>query len=132
MVIILIIFISIFRSLLPVVLSMLAVFASLGMAVAAALLVFREMHIITFVFGTTLIGICVDYSIHFFVHWKGNGNLKDGFAIRAYISKSLIMAFISTEICFFAFLFAPFPILKQFAVFSMTGLLSAFLNSYCL
>jgi hypothetical protein len=25
-----------------------------------------------------LIGSCVDYSIHFFFHWKGNTNLKNG------------------------------------------------------
>jgi predicted exporter len=41
------------------------------------------------------------------------------------------MCFLSTEICFFAFLLAPFPILKQFAVFSMTGLASSFLSIYC-
>jgi predicted exporter len=104
---------------------------SVSLAAAAALLVFREIHIITFVFGTTLIGTCVDYSAHFFVHWKGNTSLKDGVEIRSHISKSIIMSFISTEICFCVFLFAPFPILKQFAVFSMAGLLSSFLTCFC-
>jgi predicted exporter len=109
----------------------LAAVVSLGIATAAALLVFREIHIITFVFGTTLIGTCVDYSAHFFVHWKGNPLLKNGAEIRSSISKSVIMSFISTEICFCVFLFAPFPILKQFAVFSMAGLLSSFLTCFC-
>jgi predicted exporter len=57
--------------------------------------------------------------------------LKNGGEIRSHISKSVIMSFISTEICFCVFLFAPFPILKQFAVFSMTGLLSSFLTCFC-
>jgi predicted exporter len=131
-IIILIIFLYAFRSLLPVLYSLLAAGISLGVAAAAALLIFREIHIITFVFGTTLIGTCVDYSSHFFVHWKGNMALKNGAEIRSSISKSVIMSFISTEICFCVFLFAPFPILKQFAVFSMAGLLSSFLTCFCI
>ena len=131
-IIILAIFLYVFRSPLPVLLSVLTALVSLGMATGAAFLIFREIHILTFVFGTALIGICVDYSIHFFVQWKGNRALKNGYEIRAHISKSIIMSFVSTEICFLTFLFAPFPILKQFAVFSMTGLLSSFLTSYCI
>jgi len=130
-IIILIIFLYAFRSIMPVLFSILAVGVSLGIACAAALLVFREIHIITFVFGTTLIGTCVDYSAHFFVQWKGNRSLKNGTEIRRSISKSVIMSFISTEICFCVFLFAPFPILKQFALFSMAGLLSSFLTCFC-
>jgi len=130
-IIILILFLYAFRSIMPVLYSILAVGVSLGIASAAALLVFREIHIITFVFGTTLIGTCVDYSAHFFVQWKGNRSLKTGGDIRRSISKSVIMSFISTEICFCVFLFAPFPILKQFALFSMAGLLSSFLTCFC-
>jgi predicted exporter len=130
-IIILIMFLYAFRSIMPVFFSILAVGISLGIACAAALLVFREIHIITFVFGTTLIGTCVDYSAHFFVQWKGNKSLKNGKEIRRSISKSVIMSFISTEICFCVFLFAPFPILKQFALFSMAGLLSSFLTCFC-
>ncbi|WP_461245927.1 MMPL family transporter [Treponema sp. R6D11] len=131
-ILIIIMFLYAFRSVLPVFSSILAVGVSLGIATATALLVFREIHIITFVFGTTLIGTCVDYSVHFFVHWKGNPSLKNGAEIRRSISKSVIMSFISTEICFCVFLFAPFPILKQFAVFSMAGLLSSFLTFFCI
>jgi len=131
-IIILLMFLYAFRSPLPVLYSVMAAGASLILAAAAALLACREIHIITFVFGTTLIGTCVDYSAHFFVHWKGNTALKSGADIRRHISKSVIMSFISTEICFCIFLFAPFPILKQFAVFSMAGLLSSFLTCFCI
>jgi predicted exporter len=132
LILIFLIFLYFFRTPVPVFLSILASGVSVGIATATAFLVFREVHIITFVFGTTLIGTCLDYSIHFFVHWKANINMKDGYAIRSYISKSIIMCFVSTEICFAIFFFAPFPILRQFAVFSMAGILSSFLTSYCL
>jgi len=129
---ILFLFLYIFRSPLPVISSVMAIGISLGLATSAALLIFREIHIITFVFGTTLIGTCVDYSVHFFVHWKGNPALKDGGEIRSHVFKNITMSFISTEICFMVFFFAPFPILKQFAVFSMAGLLSSYLTSLCI
>ena len=130
--IILLLFLFIFRSPLPVFSSIAAVGISLGLGAAAALLFFREIHIITFVFGTALIGTCIDYSVHFFTHWKGNPALANGSMIRGHISKSITMSFISTEICFFVFIFAPFPILRQFAVFSMAGLLSSFLTCFCI
>ena len=132
LIIVLLLFLIVFRSPLPVLFSILAAGFSLGLASATALLVFREIHIITFVFGTTLIGTCVDYSVHFFVHWKGNVFLKDGFGIRSCIAKSIVMCFISTEICFSVFLFSPFSIMKQFAVFSMVGIFSSLLTSFCI
>ena len=130
--IILAIFLYVFRSLLPVLLSMLAILVSLAMATGTALLIFREIHIVTFVFGTTLIGICVDFSIHFFIQRKGNSAFKNGVEIRSHLLRTISICFISTEICFFVFLLAPFPILKQFSVFSMAGLLSSYLTFFCI
>jgi predicted exporter len=132
LIIIFVLFLYFFRTPIPVFLSILASGVSVAIATATAFLIFREVHIITFVFGTTLIGTCLDYSIHFFVHWKANTNMKDGYAIRSHISNSIIMCFVSTEICFVVFFFAPFAILRQFAVFSMAGILSSFLTAYCL
>jgi predicted exporter len=132
LVIILLLFLLVFRSLLPALLSVLAAFISLAVATGMTLLVFREIHVLTFVFGTTLIGTCVDYSIHYFMHWKKNFLLKTGDAIRAHIFRGVMMSFVSTEICFVALLFAPFVILKQFAMFSIAGLASSFLTVTCL
>jgi predicted exporter len=129
---ILLLFIIIFRSPIPIIFSILDVLTSLVMATIAVFLVFREVHVFTFIFGTTLIGICIDYSIHFFIHWKGNPALKNGCDIRSCISKSMIMCFVSSVIGFSAVLFAPFPIFKQFSVFGMVGLLSSFLTAYCI
>jgi predicted exporter len=132
LILIVFLFLFIFRTPLPVISSLLASLLSIGFAAASALLIFREIHVITLVFGTTLIGTCIDYSIHYYIHWKGNGRLKSGGEIRRHILKSLCLSFVSTELCFVLFLFAPFIILKQFAVFSMAGLLSTFLTVLCI
>jgi predicted exporter len=132
MISILILFLALFRSLLPALFSVLAVSVSLLLAAGTTLLVFHEIHVLSFVFGTTLIGTCVDYSIHYFIHWKGNLALKTGAEVRAHILRGLVMSFVSTEICFAAMFFAPFGILRQFAVFSLAGMLSSFLTVVCL
>jgi predicted exporter len=132
LVFILLLFIFIFRSPIPIIFSILDVLISLALATAAVFLFFREIHVFTFIFGTTLIGICIDYSIHFFIPWQGNAELKNGYEIRSCISKSMIMCFVSSVLCFLSILFAPFPIFKQFAVFTIVGLVSSFLTAYCI
>jgi len=129
---ILFVFLYFFRSPVPVFFSVMAIGISLGIAVTTALLFFREIHIITFVFGTTLIGTCVDYSVHFFINWKSHPEKTNGAKIRASVLKNITMSFISTQVCFIAFFLAPFPILKQFAVFSIAGLLSSYLTFFCI
>jgi predicted exporter len=132
LIIIILLFLYIFRSPLPVFVSVLAAGLSVVSAITSALLFFREVHILTFVFGTTLIGTCVDYSIHFFIHWRANRNVKNGGEIRSLIFRGIALSFVSTAICFISLLFAPFVILKQFAVFSLCGLLNSFLTVTCL
>jgi predicted exporter len=128
--IIFLLFLCIFKSLLPVMLSMGTVLVSLLLAAGATLLVFREIHILSFVFGTALIGIGVDYSIHYCVRWWGNSGIKTGVVSR--IFRGVTMSMVSSEICFAALFFAPFIILKQFAVFLSAGLFSAYLSVVCL
>ena len=38
------------------------------LAGSLGLFVFGELHVMTLVFGSTLIGVCIDYPIHFFNH----------------------------------------------------------------
>ena len=132
LVFILLLFLLIFRSPIPVIFSILDVLISLVLSTTAVFLIFRKIHVFTFIFGTTLIGICIDYSIHFFISWRGNAALKSGNEVRSSISKSLLMCFISSTICFFSILFTPFPIFKQFSVFTMVGLISSYLTANCI
>ncbi|MDR2631956.1 MAG: MMPL family transporter [Spirochaetaceae bacterium] len=130
--IILLLFIAVFRSFLPVAITLLSIGVSILTATGAVLLCFREIHLLTFVFGTTLIGMGVDYSVHYFIHRRGNPALETGRLIRSHIRRSITMSLVSSEICFTLLLLAPFTILKQFAVFSITGLFSSFLSVFCL
>lgn len=126
---VIILLIFIFRSVRPLVFSVASILISLGVAVLMTLSVFHKMHVITLVFGTSLIGSCIDYSLHFFTHWAGNTELKSSKEIRNHIFSGLLMAIISTGICFAILLFAPFTILKQMSLFCLAGLVSSFLTT---
>ena len=119
----------VFRSPTPLLHSVGSIFVSVGVAFLANLAVFKRMHIITLVFGTSLIGSCIDYSLHFFSHWAGNAKLKTGEEIRNQLLPGLTMAIVSSGICFAILLFAPFTLLKQMSLFCLVGLISSYLTT---
>ena len=129
MLVVIVLLIFIFRSVRPLLFSVGAILLSVGAAFIATLAVFHKMHVITLVFGTSLIGSCIDYSLHFFTHWAGNQKFNSGKEIKNHILSGLLMAIISTGICFAILLFAPFAILKQMSLFCLTGLISSFLTT---
>ncbi|MBP5283999.1 MAG: hypothetical protein J6Y93_04985 [Treponema sp.] len=118
----------VFRSPLPIFASVCSIICSLGIAFCSTHLIFGQIHMIALVFGTSLIGSCIDYSVHYFVNWKGSPQLKTPEEVRAHLFAGLILSLVSTEICFGLLLFAPFLMLKQMAVFSFTGIMSSFLT----
>lgn len=122
-------FILIFRSPLPALMITFAALSSICLGLSAAFLAFRTVHVLTFVFGASLIGLSVDYSIHFFIQRRrGLG----GGEICALLFRGVSLSFVSSAFCFLVFLFAPFGILKQFALFSAAGLLSSYATVFCL
>ena len=86
-------------------------------------LIFKDIHILTFVFSTTLIGICVDYSLHYFVSLQANKSGQD--ALKE-IFKSLSVSLLTTVGAFVVLLFANFILLKQISVFTITGLVTVY------
>lgn len=95
------------RFLVPVVLSIGAGMLGGG---AATILFFPEPHVLTFVFGTSLIGLAADYSFHFYL--RGNAS----------IVRPLLMAYLTTVVSFSVLLLSSFSVLRQMAVFSIVGL----------
>lgn len=118
----------IFRSALPLLFSVGAISLSAAFGLCAELLAFGQIHVLTFVFGTTLIGTCLDYSVHFWTRARF-GSEGDGAQIRNKLFKGLLLSFASTELCYLLMLFAPFALLKQISVFCFAGILSAFLTT---
>ena len=130
--IVIVMLIVVFRGVIPLAASLASILISVGTAFAATLLVFGKIHVMTLLLGTSLIGSCIDYSLHFFISWKANTDLKTGDEIRLHLIKAVVLSLISTEICYLLLLFAPFGLLKQMGIFSFTGIMSSFLTVVCL
>lgn len=129
--IVVVILLFVFRSPLPIFASVSSILVSILAAFMATISVFGKMHVLTLVFGTSLIGSCIDYSLHFFINWKANLALKSGAEIRTFLFKGLSLSLLSTVLCYFVLLFAPFNLLRQMSVFSSAGILSTFLTAVC-
>ena len=112
-----------FGSLLPLI----PIGISIGLGIYAGYcvtaLLFKDIHILTFVFSTTLIGVCVDYSLHYFVAIKDG---KTGHEVIKDIFKSLTVSLITTVSAFLILLFADFVLLRQISVFTITGLVTVY------
>lgn len=112
---------ALFASLLPLGAGVLA-------GLAATLLCFREIHLITLVFGSSVIGVAMDYSLHYLTeHYKDSDRLSSAQCLRR-VFPGITMAMITSAIAYAAIGFAPFPILRQIAVFSCAGLFMAWLT----
>ena len=103
-----------FKLLLPVSLSI--SFGFLG-GISAAKTVFHDFHIITFLFAMTLIGIGIDYSLHYIFYEKHDFSFH----------KNLFLSFISTALAFSLLFFLKIGILNQIALFTIVGLFFVYL-----
>ena len=104
-----------FRSLRFVPWLLLAQGSGLVFAGAAVFLAFDRPHVLTFVFGTSLIGLSVDYVYHARVA----GDVRRVF-------RPLTLSLLTTVACFAPLLFADVVVLRQMALFSIAGLLGSY------
>lgn len=96
---------------------------SLGFAVgfAAALAVFGTLHLLTFVFGLTLIGVAVDYSLHWFCAGRA-APVSELLKRRNRLLPSLVMAALSSSAGYAILAATPMTGLKEIAVLAGVGL----------
>jgi predicted exporter len=125
MVVMLLLFILLFRSLAALTSVILTLLASATMATIITTLLFGEIHALTLGLGTTLIGICVDYPIHTMVHIAGGKGSADESSRR--IWPSLLLGAVTTIIGYSALTFTEYPGMQQIAVYAGSGILTALL-----
>lgn len=121
----------VFQSARPLWLSLLPIAVGLLFALTACLLVFGKVHLLTLGVGAGLIGICIDYSFHFFTEqavaeppWTPHDGL-------AHIFPGITLGMITSVMGYVGLLLTPFPGLQQMAVFSGVGLAAAYATVVC-
>jgi len=85
---------------------------------------FHSIHLITLVFGASLIGVSIDYALHYFAfHSRDNAKAER----PAHLYPALLFSLISTLAAYACLFKAPLPGLQQMAFFAISGLVSAWL-----
>jgi predicted exporter len=115
-----------YRALSPLWLSLLVIGTGIGTALAASLWLFGELHVGALLFGVSLIGVAVDYSLQY---------CTEIFAAPASPIERLRRVFAgigigtaTTVIGYLTLFLAPFPGLHQIAAFSAVGLVASWLT----
>lgn len=121
---IVILMLFIFRRFKPLLLLLFPVFIGCLTAASVTLLVFGRVHLVTFAFGAGLVGVSIDYALHFLCERRvtpANQVLKK-------IMPGLLLGLFSSVMAYAAQSLTPFPGLRQMALFSVVGLSAAWLT----
>ena len=119
-----------FRSLRPVLLVGLSLLIGCAVALSVTDWFFGKVHLLTLVFGASLVGVAEDYGIHYFASRQGAPDRKPHALMRGLLP-ALWLALGTSAIAYIALGMAAFPGLRQMALFSVVGLAAAMLTVIC-
>ncbi|WP_317930848.1 hypothetical protein [Halioxenophilus sp. WMMB6] len=122
----------VFRAGKPLLVSLLPIGVGFLAAFVACQWLFGSVHLLTLVFGASLIGISIDYSFHYFCDRLGGGSQWRGDLGVRNIFNGILLGLITSVLGYASLCFAPFPGMQQLALFSTVGLTAAFLTVVCL
>lgn len=116
---------SVFWALAPLWQTILAMGVGIAAAFSVCLALFGEVHVLALLFGTSLIGTTVDYSLHYFCEAASARDQTSDENLRE-VLPGLVIGLLTTLIGYATLLFAPLPGLHQIAVFSGVGMIASF------
>ncbi|MEP7073193.1 MAG: hypothetical protein ABI727_03345 [Nitrosospira sp.] len=117
-----------FHSFKPVSLILLSIGIGCLGAFSICWLLFEPVHLLTLVFGASLIGVAQDYGIYFMCNRLDANTKLDSPALLRKLLPSLCLTLLAAVIGYMGIALTPFPGLRQMAVFSSLGLIFAWLT----
>ncbi|MGZ3159389.1 MAG: MMPL family transporter [Burkholderiaceae bacterium] len=117
-----------FHSIKPIALILLSIGIGCVGALSISWLLFDRIHLLTLVFGASLIGVAQDYGIYFLCNRLGVDATMDSSELLKRLMPGLLLTLITTVIGYAGLALTPFPGLQQMAVFSILGLIFAWLT----
>lgn len=112
---ILLLFIATFRSVWPLILSLSSIAFGCLFAFVFCWNLYGELHLLTLVFGASLIGVAVDYSLHYLTRSQASNAGLPG----------LGLALLTSIVGYGSLLEAHLPGIREMAVFSISGLVAS-------
>lgn len=119
-----------FRAVRPVVLIAGSLLIGCAAGLSATVWLFGEVHVLTLVFGASLVGVAEDFGIHYFASRLGTPKVPRWTLMR-HLWPGLALALATSVLGYLVMGVVPFPGLRQMAVFSAVGLTAAFLTVVC-
>lgn len=119
-----------FRSIRPILLVVLSLTIGTALGLSVTALIWGRVHLLTLVFGASLVGVAEDYGIHYFAS-RQQHHQEERWALLRGLLPGLSLALLTSALAYLALGLAPFPGLQQMALFSAVGLLGAFLTVVC-
>lgn len=119
-----------FRSLQPILLVALSLLIGVAVALSITALIFGKVHLLTLIFGASLVGVAEDYGIHWFASRQAHPQ-QPRFQLLRSLLPGMALALLTSALAYLALGATPFPGLRQMAVFSVVGLLAAFATVVC-
>jgi predicted exporter len=119
-----------FRSLRPILLVGFSLVVGTATALSVTAWVFGEVHLIALVFGASLVGVAEDYGIHYFATRQGEPQVAPRTLMRQLLP-GLALALATSVVAYLVLGLAPFPGLRQMALFSAVGLVATFVTAIC-
>jgi predicted exporter len=98
-------------------------------ALSVAFLIFERVHLLTLVFGASLIGVAVDYAILVFAQHLGSD--EPVWERFRRLLPTLAATLLTPALAYLALALTPFPGLKQMAIFAVCGIFGAWASVLC-
>ncbi len=119
---VLVLMLALFRDWRAPTLGLLAVSAGAAAGISATHFAFGELHLVALVFGSSLIGVAIDYSMHFYAdQFRAPGSWVPTDAL-SHVGRPILLGMGATVLGYAGLLLLPFPGLKQMALISIVGL----------
>jgi predicted exporter len=117
----------VFRRASPLWQNLLVVGIGAGAALSLCLLIFNQLHVAVLLFGVSLIGIAVDYGMYYY-SCLFDSSLRNPEQRLKSVFAGIGLGYITTVLGYAVLILAPFPGLRQIAVFSLIGLSASFVS----
>ena len=114
----------VYRSVALVLLAGIPIITAILLAACVTNAAFGYVHGITLAFGITLLGVCIDYPVHFFSHLRNDRQPDQSLSE---IMPTMLMGVITTALGYSVLLISGFEGLEQLALFAIVGLGTALL-----
>ena len=128
---VLLLILAVFRSVRPLLLCLLSIAMGALAGTVVTLLVFGELHLMTLVMSMSIIGISADYTLYYLTERMVHGAETSPWQSLAKVRNALLLALLTTVAAYLIMMLAPFPGIRQMAVFAAVGLSAACLTVVC-